>query len=422
MFEAIKATFKNDDLKRKILFTVMVLLLYRIGAIIPVPFVDTTMLATVFTSSAVGQGITGLLNIMSGGALAKASLFAMAISPYINASIIIQLLCIAIPALEKLQKEEGGQQKIQDITRYLTIVLGLVMGYGYYNVLNYFGVLQFKTFFTGAVIVTAFAAGATIVMWLAEKINDYGIGNGISMILFASILSRGSDVITWLKKAITANNYWGPALVAVIAVLMIAGIVFVNKAERRIPIQYAKRVVGRKMYGGNSTHLPMKVLMTGVMPIIFANSFCMLPSTIATFIKPSSGFAVWVEKYFSSSSVAYAIVFFVLIIFFNYFYVSISYNPVEIANNLQKNGGSIPGIRPGDPTAKYIQKTLNKITLFGAFFLGFVAITPMIASVLFNLNFQLGGNSLLIVVSIILETAVTIESQIMMRHYKGFLE
>ncbi len=421
MFAAIKATFKNADLRRKILFTLMILLLYRIGAIIPVPFVDTAALGTVFSSGAAGAGLTGLLNIMSGGALQRASLFAMAISPYINASIIIQLLCIAIPALERMQKQEDGQKKIQAITRYLTIALGLVMGYGYYTVLDYYGVLPYKTFFTGAIIVMAFTVGSAIVMWLAEKINDYGIGNGISMILFASILSQGTAIITWLGDAFANKNYWGPALVLVIAVLMIAGIVLVNQAERRIPIQYAKRVVGRKMYGGNQTHLPMKVLMTGVMPIIFANSFCMLPSTIASFMNPSSGFAVWVDKYFTTDTWAYGILFFVLIIFFNYFYVSVSYDPVEISNNLQKNGGSIPGIRPGEATAAYIKKSLNKITLFGAIFLGIIAVVPMIASAIFNLSFSLGGNSLLIVVSIVLETAVTIESQIMMRHHKGFL-
>ena len=396
---------------------------FRVGCAIPVPFIDATRLSAAFEASGIGSGIGGLLDIMSGGALSQATLFALAIAPYINASIIMQLLCIAIPALERMQKEENGQQKINQITRYVTVGLGLVMSYGYYSLLAYrFDVLKYKTFFTAVVVILAFTAGSAIVMWLAERINEKGIGNGISMILFASILSQGSGIINWLRNAFISKNYVGPILVGIISIGMIMGIVLVNKAERRIPIQYAKRVVGRKMYGGNSTHLPMKVMMTGVMPIIFASSFCMLPQTIATFFASSSSFAVWVEKYFSQDTVAYGIVYFLLIVFFNYFYVSVSYNPVEIANNLQKNGGSVPGIRPGEPTANYLKKTLNKITLFGALFLGVIAILPMIASAIFNLSFTLGGTSILIVVSVIMETAVTIESQIVMRHYRGFLE
>ena len=423
MFDGVKAAFKNIDLRKKILFTLFVIFVFRVGCAIPVPFIDATRLSAAFEASGIGSGIGGLLDIMSGGALSQATLFALAIAPYINASIIMQLLCIAIPALERMQKEENGQQKINQITRYVTVGLGLVMSYGYYSLLAYrFDVLKYKTFFTAVVVILAFTAGSAIVMWLAERINEKGIGNGISMTLFASILSQGSGIINWLRNAFISKNYVGPILVGIISIGMIMGIVLVNKAERRIPIQYAKRVVGRKMYGGNSTHLPMKVMMTGVMPIIFASSFCMLPQTIATFFASSSSFAVWVEKYFSQDTVAYGIVYFLLIVFFNYFYVSVSYNPVEIANNLQKNGGSVPGIRPGEPTANYLKKTLNKITLFGALFLGVIAILPMIASAIFNLSFTLGGTSILIVVSVIMETAVTIESQIVMRHYRGFLE
>lgn len=423
MFDGVKAAFKNIDLRKKILFTLFVIFVFRVGCAIPVPFIDATRLSAAFEASGIGSGIGGLLDIMSGGALSQATLFALAIAPYINASIIMQLLCIAIPALERMQKEENGQQKINQITRYVTVGLGLVMSYGYYSLLAYrFDVLKYKTFFTAVVVILAFTAGSAVVMWLAERINEKGIGNGISMILFASILSQGSGIINWLRNAFISKNYVGPILVGIISIGMIMGIVLVNKAERRIPIQYAKRVVGRKMYGGNSTHLPMKVMMTGVMPIIFASSFCMMPQTIATFFASSSSFAVWVEKYFSQDTVAYGIVYFLLIVFFNYFYVSVSYNPVEIANNLQKNGGSVPGIRPGEPTANYLKKTLNKITLFGALFLGVIAILPMIASAIFNLSFTLGGTSILIVVSVIMETAVTIESQIVMRHYRGFLE
>ena len=423
MFDGVKAAFKNIELRKKILFTLFIIFVFRVGCAIPVPFIDATRLSAAFEASGIGSGIGGLLDIMSGGALSQATLLALAIAPYINASIIMQLLCIAIPALERMQKEEDGQQKINQITRYVTVGLGLVMSYGYYSLLAYrFDVLKYKTFFTAVVVVLALTAGSAIVMWLAERINEKGIGNGISMILFASILSQGSGIINWLRNAFISKNYIGPVIVGIIAVGMIMCIVLVNKAERRIPIQYAKRVVGRKMYGGNSTHLPMKVMMTGVMPIIFASSFCMLPQTIATFFASSSSFAVWVEKYFSQDTVAYGVIYFLLIVFFNYFYVSVSYNPVEIANNLQKNGGSVPGIRPGEPTANYLKKTLNKITLFGALFLGVIAILPMIASAVFNLSFTLGGTSILIVVSVIMETAVTIESQIVMRHYRGFLE
>lgn len=423
MFDGVKAAFKNIELRKKILFTLFIIFVFRVGCAIPVPFIDATRLSAAFEASGIGSGIGGLLDIMSGGALSQATLLALAIAPYINASIIMQLLCIAIPALERMQKEEDGQQKINQITRYVTVGLGLVMSYGYYSLLAYrFDVLKYKTFFTAVVVVLAFTAGSAIVMWLAERINEKGIGNGISMILFASILSQGSGIINWLRNAFISKNYIGPVIVGIIAVGMIMCIVLVNKAERRIPIQYAKRVVGRKMYGGNSTHLPMKVMMTGVMPIIFASSFCMLPQMIATFFASSSSFAVWVEKYFSQDTVAYGVIYFLLIVFFNYFYVSVSYNPVEIANNLQKNGGSVPGIRPGEPTANYLKKTLNKITLFGALFLGVIAILPMIASAVFNLSFTLGGTSILIVVSVIMETAVTIESQIVMRHYRGFLE
>ncbi len=418
MFEGLIAAFKNSDLRKKIFFTIMILLLYRVGALIPVPFVDTTMLGSVFQNS----GLTDMLNIMSGGALQNAALFAMGISPYINASIIVQLLTIAIPALERLKKAEDGQKKINKITRYLTVALGLVMGYGYYTILdNAMGVLTEKSFFTGLIVVLAFTAGSALVMWMAEKIDEHGIGNGISMILFAGILSQGPAIVSWVVTSVKEGKFVGPILVLVIGLLMIAGIVWVNGAERRIPVQYAKRVVGRKMYGGNQTHLPMKVLMTGVMPIIFASSFCMLPSTIASFMA-ENGFTKWVINYFTTDSPLYGILFFILIIFFNYFYVSVSYDPVEISNNLQKNGGSIPGIRPGEPTVNYIKKSLNKITLLGAIFLGFIAIIPMIATVAFGVNFALSGNSMLIVVSIILETSMVLESQISMRHYKGFLE
>lgn len=422
MFDTLRAISKNADLKKKILFTIFILILYRIGAVIPVPFIDSAALSEYFNTTTVAAGLTGMLNIMAGGALSKAAIFALAISPYINASIIIQLLCIAIPALERLSKEEDGQKKVQKITRYTAIGLSIIMAYGYYAILTRQNIVINPSFFTALVIISSFTAGAMLVMWLSELINDRGIGNGVSMLLLVGILSQGTNVVQWVVTAFRSKQYWQIAVVAVIMVLMIAGIVFVNQAERRIPIQYAKRVVGRKMYGGNNSHLPMKVLMTGVMPIIFAQSFCMLPTTIAAFTPASSKYAVFVSKYLSTDTIVYAVAFFLLIIFFNYFYVSITYNPVEIANNLQKQGGSVPGIRPGEPTANYIKKSLNKITLAGAIFLGLIALLPMLFSAIFKLNFSLGGNSMLIVVSIIIETATTIESQLMMRHYKGFLD
>ena len=415
MFEGLIAAFKNDSLRKKLLFTAMILLLYRIGVVIPAPFVNVDAIGSAIQNA----GLMEMLNVMSGGALNQASLFALGISPYINASIIVQLLTIAIPALERMKKEEDGQKKINKITRYLTIALALIMGYGYFTIIDAGGILAEKTFFTGLIMVAAFTAGACLVMWLGEKIDEHGIGNGISMILFAGIVSQGQQMLSLIVNDIRNGNYIAPVVMVVIALLMLVGIIFVNGAERRIPVQYAKRVVGRKMFGGNQSHLPMKVLMTGVMPIIFASSFCMLPSTIASFMK-TNGFTTWVEKYFTTQSPLYGILFFVLIIFFNYFYVSVSYDPVEISNNLQRNGGSIPGIRPGEPTVNYIKKSLNKITLMGAIFLGIISIIPMVATA-FGVNFAVSGNSMLIAVSIILETAMVIESQVSMRHYKGFL-
>ncbi len=415
MFEGLIAAFKNDSLRKKLLFTAMILLLYRIGVVIPAPFVNVDAIGSAIQNA----GLMEMLNVMSGGALNQASLFALGISPYINASIIVQLLTIAIPALERMKKEEDGQKKINKITRYLTVALALIMGYGYFTIIDAGGILAEKTFFTGLIMVAAFTAGACLVMWLGEKIDEHGIGNGISMILFAGIVSQGQQMLSLIVDDIQNGNYIAPVVMVVIALLMLVGIIFVNGAERRIRVQYAKRVVGRKMFGGNQSHLPMKVLMTDVMPIIFASSFCMLPSTIASFMK-TNGFTTWVEKYFTTQSPLYGILFFVLIIFFNYFYVSVSYDPVEISNNLQRNGGSIPGIRPGEPTVNYIKKSLNKITLMGAVFLGIISIIPMVATA-FGVNFAVSGNSMLIAVSIILETAMVIESQVSMRHYKGFL-
>ena len=429
MLQTFRNAWRIEELRKKILFTLLIVLLYRLGNAVPVPFVDTKALADYFQSSGLQNTILGLFNVMSGGAFSQATIFALSIQPYINASIIIQLLCIAIPALERLQKEGGeeGKKKIASITRYSTVAIGLLQGFAYYMMMRNYGLMNADfagNIWAAIVIILTFTSGSALIMWLGEQITEFGIGNGISIILFVSIVARfPNSIIRQINNVANGDlAWWVLVLMYIGALLLIVMIVLVNDAERRLPVQYSKRVVGRKMYGGNSTHLPMKVMMTGVMPIIFASSFCMLPQTIATFFASSSSFAVWVEKYFSQDTVAYGVIYFLLIVFFNYFYVSVSYNPVEIANNLQKNGGSVPGIRPGEPTANYLKKTLNKITLFGALFLGVIAILPMIASAVFNLSFTLGGTSILIVVSVIMETAVTIESQIVMRHYRGFLE
>ena len=433
LLETIRNGWKVVDLRKKIFYTVLMIILFRIGSFIPAPFIDAAKLSSELSStfSSTGNTLFSYLSILTGGALEYGAIFAMGVTPYINSSIIIQLLTVAIPPLERLSKEgEEGRKNLAAITRYATVILALIQGIVYYIYLRNQSMLTygkgdglFAQIFVGIIVVLCFTAGSAVIMWMGEQIDEKGIGNGISIILFAGIISRGPRGFASLwVQLVQYHNYFAVIGICLLFLAIIAFIVFMTGAERRIPVQYAKRVVGRKMYGGNSTHLPMKVMMTGVMPIIFASSFCMLPQTIATFFASSSSFAVWVEKYFSQDTVAYGIVYFLLIVFFNYFYVSVSYNPVEIANNLQKNGGSVPGIRPGEPTANYLKKTLNKITLFGALFLGVIAILPMIASAIFNLSFTLGGTSILIVVSVIMETAVTIESQIVMRHYRGFLE
>ncbi|MBQ8835931.1 MAG: preprotein translocase subunit SecY [Clostridia bacterium] len=449
MFQTFKNAFKIPDLRKKILFTLFIILLYRIGSAIPVPFVNGNMLEffTEYGTATSGQGgIFDLLNTMSGGAMSQATLFALGVQPYINASIIIQLLTIAIPALENLSKQgEEGKKKLNTITRFVTVALALIMSIGYYMLLKNeaFGlpVLNNTTWFAGVVIVACYCAGASLVMWLAEKINESGIGNGISIILFANIIARlpSGAASVWM----TAMNMFkqggvhialGILFIIAIVVVMVAlvgFVVFITESERRIPVQYAKRVVGRKMYGGQSSTLPIKLNMTGVMPIIFASTICSLPSTILMFItKPESGFGLTVYNFFDTvfnpnTSVVYIILYLILIIAFAYFYVAISFNPVEVANNIKKNGGSIVGIRPGKPTADFISKVLSKITLIGAIFLGFIAAFPMVLNLINSGMFgsiAFGGSSLLIVVGVALETVREIEAQMTMRHYKGFLD
>ena len=428
MFSTLRNAWKVADLRKKILFTFFIILIYRLGNVIPVPFVDTAALSATFEAQ-LGNTILGLYNVMSGSAFSQATIFALSIQPYINASIIIQLLTIAIPALERLSKEGGeeGKKKIERITRYTTVGLGLLMGFAYFMMLKntFTGILTDNSFLSAVVIILSFTAGSTLVMWLGEQITEFGIGNGISIILFANIVSRlPSGVINMGTQLVNDfSHYWYVVLVTIVAMLaMMVFIVFITQSERRIPVQYAKRVVGRKVYGGQNTNLPIKVNMTGVLPIIFAQSICSLPATFATFFGMDQNNG-WYKYVFSNTSVVYCVFYFLLIIGFSYFYATIQYNPVEIANNLKKNGGFIPGFRPGRPTSDFIAKVINKITLFGALYLAVVAIAPIIAgAILGNTSVSIGGTSVIIVVGVALETVAAMEAQMLMRHYKGFLE
>jgi len=430
VFATIRNAWKIPELRKKLLFTLFVLLLFRLGAQIPVPNVNVDALQAYFNGQLSGT-ILGLYNAMSGSAFSQATTFALGIQPYINASIIIQLLCIAIPYLERLSKEGGeeGKKKLERITRFTTMGLGLLMGWAYFLMLKNgaSGILTDTGFLSGLVIVLTFTAGSCLVMWLGEQIDHSGIGNGISMILFAGIISRIPSQVGGLISGIAAGTLkWYFAILVVIGVLfLLVLIVFVTNSERRIPVQYAKRVVGRKMYGGQSSFLPIKVNMSGVLPVIFAQSITSLPATVMAFVDISdSAFWTWMNTYlFSSESLIYCVMYFLLIIFFSYFYASIQFNPVEIANNMKKNGGFIPGFRPGKPTADFIRKVINKITLFGALFLAIVALLPVaIGAIIGNNQLAIGGTSVIIVVGVALETVKALEAQMLMRHYKGFLE
>lgn len=426
MLQTLRNAWKIEELRKKILFTLVIILLYRLGNAIPVPDVNIALLNAYFAQQQ--STILGLLDVMSGGAFSNATIFALSIQPYINASIIIQLLCIAIPSLERLSKEGGeeGRKKIASITRYATVAIGLIQGFAYYMLIKNNNMLNADAqgIWSAIVIILTFTSGSALIMWLGEQITEFGIGNGISMILFASIISRLPTSLITTVRNITAGKlqWWLAVLMLIGAIAMIVLIVYVNDAERRIPVQYAKRVVGRKMYGGQSTHLPMKVNMSGVMPIIFAQSIASIPATIAAFTGKTDG---WVNTWFGTNSIPYAIIYFLLIIFFAYFYSTIQFNPIEVANNLKKNGGYIPGFRPGKPTSEFIQKVLNKITLFGAIYLGIIAIVPILISHFSNAaaltGLSLGGTSIIIVVGVALETVRALEAQMLMRNYKGFL-
>jgi len=446
MFQTLRNAWKITDLRRKILYTLFIILIFRIGSAISVPFVDVDVIADAVKNSG---GLMDYLTMLSGGGFSDASIFALSITPYINASIVIQLLTVALPPLERLAKEgEAGRKKLGKITRYTTVVLGLILGIAYFfMVKNNYGALVseakkgFGLWFAAITIVLCFTAGSAIMMWHGEQINERGIGNGISILLFAGIISRVPSAATYLWKIFydsgikmldSGGGLRYVILVPVILVLMllvIAFIVLITEAERRIPVQYAKRVVGRKMYGGQNTYIPIKVNMSGVMPIILAVSMVSVPSVIFRFVGAPEGkgffgkIAKFIYTVFQPTHPVYAVLYFLLIIGFSFFYVTIQYNPVEISNNLRKNSGAIPGYRPGKPTVDYIKRVLNKITLVGALCLGIIAIFPILFSGVTGISgLALGGTSIMIIVGVALETTQQLESQMMMRHYKGFLE
>ena len=460
MIQTIRNAWSVPELRKKILFTIFALLIFRLGSAIPVPYINSEQLG--FYLEAQSGTILGLMNAMSGSAFSMATVFALSIQPYINSSIIIQLLTVAIPALERLAKEGGeeGRKKIASITRYTTVAIALLQGFGYYSLINSYGLVQggsLNAFWVGAVIVLSFTAGSAFLMWLGEQITEFGIGNGISIILFAGIVSRFPTMVTDSIKGVTIWNSvqdgtmtmdtltaagmttqqaeaqlklalapWMIPVIVIGLLALVVFIVFISNAERRLPVQYAKRVVGRKMYGGQSNHIPMKVNMSGVMPIIFAQSIASLPATIGAFTGAtveSTGFGGAMMRLFDTSKPFYSVLYFFLIVGFSYFYASMTFNPIEVSNNLKKNGGFIPGIRPGKPTADFITRVLSKITMFGALYLSVIAIAPIITgNIVGYSSLAIGGTSVIIVVGVALETVKQLEAQMLMRHYKGFLE
>ena len=441
MFQILRNAWKIADLRKKILYTLFIILVFRLGSAIAVPFVDVSVVTEAFKNN----DFMTYLTLMSGGGFSNASIFALSIQPYINASIIIQLLTVALPPLERMAKEgEAGRKKLGQITRYTTVGLGLMLGIAYYFMVRNQGALVSEAqkggaaWFAGIVIVLCFTAGSALMMWLGEQINEKGIGNGISILLFAGIISRIPTAAAYLwqwfydlgieQLGTSPRAVWNIVLVPLVLVLflvIIGFIVFMSEAERRIPVQYAKRVVGRKMYGGQNTYIPIKVNMSGVMPIILASAIVSLPTILASFFPPkgTSGLWYWITNVFKTSSPVYMVIYFFLIIGFAFFYVTIQYNPLEMSNNLRKNSGAIPGYRPGKPTTDYIKRVLSKVTLIGALFLGLIALFPSLFGLATGMTgLTLGGTSIMIVVGVALETTQQMESQMMMRHYKGFLE
>ncbi len=419
MFKTLRDAWNIPELRKKLMFTIVILLIYRLCNAIPVPFVDSGLIADAM-ANVMESTILGLYDMMSGSALSQASVLALGIQPYINASIIIQLLAVAIPALERLAKDGGeeGKKKINTITRYTTVGLALLLGFAYYTMLNSYGLIPNANVWTAIVVILAFTAGSSFVMWMGEQITEHGIGNGISMILFANIISGLPSLVSRLSIL----QWWVGLIVIVGMAALVLFIIFINDAERRIPIQYAKRVVGRKVLGGQSTNLPLKVSMAGVLPVIFAQSICSIPATICTFTGSTTGW--WYKNVFSPDSWTYAVFYGLMIFFFSWFYSQIQYDPVEVSNNLKKNGGFIPGFRPGKPTAEFIAKVIGKIVVFGAVYLAVVALLPIVGGNLLAgvSNLAIGGTSVIIVVGVALETVKALEAQMLMRHYKGFLD
>ena len=434
MFQTLKNAWHIADLRKKILYTLMILVLFRLGTAVPVPFLDAQVLQQMLQNPANAGNLLGYLDILSGGAFARATIFALSITPYITSSIVIQLLTMAIPALERMAKEgEDGRRKINKITRYVTVALALLQAWAYYTLLrNQSGAVMYRSGFAGIfsaiVIIAAFMGGAMLIVYLGERIDEHGIGNGISMILFAGIVSRGPAAIQklWIYLQMGSEQpmyYFTVPLIVVLFLALIVVIIIMTNAERRIPVQYAKKVVGRKMYGGQSTFIPIKVNMSGVLPIIFASSLLAIPGTIKAFVAPNgTGFWANFLGAFNYNTPLYAVLYFILILAFNYFYVAIQYNPIEMSNNLRNNSGTIPGIRPGRPTSDFIARIISKITLVGGIFLALVAVLPIGIGGITKMNIALGGTSIIIVVGVALDTFRQLESQMMMRHYKGFLE
>ena len=430
MFETFRNAWKITDLRKRLLFTLLVLVLFRLGSAIPVPYITADALDSMFQAGS----MLNYLNMMSGGNLSNCTIFALGVQPYINATIIVQLLTVAIPYLENLAKEgEQGRRKLNRINNYVGAGIALVLSIGYYFVIRRMGALKYTDGFSGIfsaiVIVLCFTAGAQLVTWMGNQIDQKGIGNGVSLLIFAGIVSRWSDVLASVQSMLTlaasgqSQYYIYLPVIVILALVAVVFVVILTNAERRIPVQYAKRVVGRKMYGGQNSYIPIKVNMSGVMPIIFASTLCGIPSLIGGFLPLEEG-SFWYVFFhtFNYTSWVYIVVYLLLIIAFNYFYVAIQYNPVDIANQLRKNNGTIPGIRPGKPTSDFIVKTLNKITLIGALFLAIVAVLPIVLGNVTGVSIQLGGTSLLIVVGVALDTGRSLEGYMTSRHHKGFLE
>jgi preprotein translocase subunit SecY len=431
MFATLRNAWRIDELRKKILYTFFILILFRLGAAVPVPFLDAQALQAMATGSG---NLLDYLDILSGGAFANATIFALSITPYITSSIVMQLLTVAIPALERMAKEgEDGQKKLNKITRYATVGLALMQAFAYYTMLrNQYHAVRYENgfagIFTAAVIIATFMGGAMLIVYLGERIDAFGIGNGISMILFAGIVSRGPNALRTLWNYIVLANqgdilyYFTVPLVVALFLALIVTIIIMTNAERRIPVQYAKKVVGRKIYGGQSTFIPIKVNMSGVLPVIFASSILAIPNTIQMFINSENSIWRTILSAFGHASFLYAVLYFLLILAFNYFYVAIQYNPIEMSNNLRNNSGTIPGIRPGRPTSEFVSKIISRVTLIGGIFLAIVAVLPIGVGAAVNMNITLGGTSIIIVVGVALDTFRELESQMMMRHYKGFLE